>query len=54
MKTKFGHRFSAIKNKFGASTHDELDRVEGAYVAAREAEIMDDRPISGSFDAADI
>jgi cell filamentation protein len=51
MKTRFGHRFSAIKNKFGASTHDELDRVEGAYVAAREAEIMDNPSISGSFDA---
>jgi cell filamentation protein len=43
---------SAIKNKLGARTHDQLDRLEGAYIAAREAEIMDDRPISGRFDAA--
>ena len=42
---------SAIKNKLGARTHDELDRLEGACVAAREAELMDSRPIPGNFDA---
>jgi len=43
---------SAIKNKLGAGTHDELDRLEGAYIAAREAELMENRPITGNFDAA--
>ena len=43
---------SAIKNKLGAGTHDELDRLEGAYIAAREVELMENRPITGNFDAA--
>jgi len=42
---------SAIKNKFGARTHDELERLEGPFVAARETELMDSRPIPGNFDA---
>jgi cell filamentation protein len=42
---------SAVKNKLGATTHDELERREAAYVAFRDAEIMEGKGPRGSFDA---
>jgi cell filamentation protein len=43
---------SAVKNKLGATTHDELEQREAEYVFSRDVEIMDGEGPSGQFDAA--
>jgi cell filamentation protein len=43
---------SAVKNKLGATTHDELEEREAIYVFSRDVEIMDGHGPAGQFDAA--
>lgn len=42
---------SAVKNKLGATTHDELEKREAALVAARDYEIATGYGPKGQFDA---
>jgi len=49
--TYSGDPDSAVKNKLGAATHEELERLEAALVAARAYEIETGHGPSGNFDA---
>jgi cell filamentation protein len=42
---------SAVKNKLGATTHTELEKLEARYAFARDAEIAAGHGPSGRFDA---
>lgn len=42
---------SAVKNKLGAATHDELEKREAAFVGARDYEIASGYGPKGQFDA---
>ena len=46
------HPDAAVKNKLGAATHDELEKLEAARVAARDIEIQAGHGPQGQFDAA--
>jgi cell filamentation protein len=41
-----------LKNKLGAATHEQLERLEGQFVAARYSEIQLGHGPAGQFDAA--
>jgi cell filamentation protein len=41
-----------LKNKLGATTHEQLERLEGQFVAARYSEIQLGHGPAGQFDAA--
>lgn len=43
---------SAVKNKLGADTHEELEKREARLVFTRQAELMSGDGPSGNFDAA--
>jgi cell filamentation protein len=43
---------ATVKNKLGAATHDELERLEAKFVFGRDVEIASGHGPSGQFDAA--